>query len=33
MAEKDDDMKGLLQPLPENEEKELDQYLDKHDIE
>ena len=33
MAEKDDDMKGLLQPLPENEEEELDQYLDKHDIE
>ena len=33
MEKKAEDIDRLLQPLPENEEKELDQYLDKHDIE
>lgn len=33
MTNKAEKIDGLLRPLPENEEKELDQYLDKHDIE
>ena len=33
MEKRTEDTDRLLRPLPENEEKELDQYLDKHDIE